>query len=657
MVDDLCEEKKNFKGKFFLYYNRVPHVNDYFLFCYSINTEVETWNDQLHGIVTPIKVEKYTDYLLALHFNTEQARFLIKGFQHGFDIGYRGPRKRQETSENIPIRGVGSLEDMWSKLLKEVKLGRHAGPLRQIPYQFFMQSPIGLVPKAGDQTRLIFHLSFDFGMERNRKSLNFHTPDELCTVKYNDLDYAIDLCLKLLGKPDCQNVTDESSSAARPLHLAESHIHQNNTELRRSPGFCADIVEHTLKTIFMSKSDLKSAFKILPIMPLQRQYLIMKYKCPKTRQTMFFVKKCLPFGSSVSCARFQLFSESLQCLVELAMDRYFFCTNYLDDYMFISTSEDDCNEMVRVFMKMCEEIGCPVSFDKTEWVTSCITFLGILINGETHSLSIPEDKRRKALNMIDWALGKKKVTIRFIQQLTGTLNFINRAIVPGHAFTKGMYDKLKIRDKNGNQLKQYHHIKLYRSFLDDCAVWKQFLMNASVVELCRPFVDLHQFADARELNFYSDASLNKNFGLGAVYSNSWIMGYWGAQFIQEQSPSIEFLELFALVAAILTWSDRSELANTRVIIYCDNQATQHMINNLASNCPHCLKLIRILTFNNLQFNRRVFVKYVRSQDNVLADALSRADFKRFWKHAPVTMTKFPDKIPEQLWPVSKVWFE
>ena len=60
------------------------------------------------------------------------------------------------------------------------------------------QSPIGLVPKAGNKMRLIFHLLYDF--PDGSKSINHHTPEELCSVKYNDLDHAIKGCLKLLKK-------------------------------------------------------------------------------------------------------------------------------------------------------------------------------------------------------------------------------------------------------------------------------------------------------------------------------------------------------------------------------------------------------------------------------------------------------------------------
>ena len=114
--------------------------------------------------------------------------------------------------------------------------------------------------------------------------------------------------------------------------------------------------------------------------------------------------------------------------------------------------------MVRSFLQFCNDINCPVSDEKTKWACVTVTFLGILINGVHHMFCIPEDKKEKAINLLKWAVEKKKVIIKFIQRLTGTLNFLNKALVPGHAFTKGMYGKLRVRDKSGNLLKQHHHV-------------------------------------------------------------------------------------------------------------------------------------------------------------------------------------------------------
>ena len=120
----------------------------------------------------------------------------MDSFKNGFELGYTGPTIRKNKSRNIPIT-VGSSLEMWNKIMKEVQLKRYAGPFTedQLPFDNFVQSPIGLVPKAGNKTRLIFHLSYDFN---DFKSVNHYIPEKICTVKYRDLDHAITNSLQIL---------------------------------------------------------------------------------------------------------------------------------------------------------------------------------------------------------------------------------------------------------------------------------------------------------------------------------------------------------------------------------------------------------------------------------------------------------------------------
>ena len=325
----------------------------------------------------------------------------------------------------------------------------------------------------GETDRLIFHLSFDFGKNNENKSLNFHTPDELCTVKYNDLDKAVEFSLKLC--------------------------------------------EEEVANIFYSKSDIKSTFRLVPCRPEDFCLMLMQATHPISGRKYFFVEKNLPFGSSISCALFTIFSESLCQITRFFIGRPYSTLSYLDDFLFISHDEKLCNEMVRTFLRICHTIGCPISMEKTEWATQTFVFLGILLNGKTMSLAVPFEKKQKALRMLNWVLGRKKVMIHTIQKLTGMLNFLNRAIVPGQAFTRKMYLKLRLCDKQGNKLKKYHHVSLDSNFLDDCRVWKVFLQNSQSGELCRPFLDWAGIKSAKILQFYSDATANPELGVGATF--------------------------------------------------------------------------------------------------------------------------------------------
>ena len=236
-----------------------------------------------------------------------------------------------------------------------------------------------------------------------------------------------------------------------------------------------------------------------------------------------------------------------------------------------------CNSYVRTFICLCNELNVPVSNEKTEWANELMVFLGILLDGRRKLLAIPDEKLNKAVNIINRLIHKNKATVKELQSLAGLLNFINRAIVPGRVFTRRMYEKFSLHDRNSNPLKHYHHVKLDSEFKQDCRTWKYFLNHASTMQICRPFVDLNDELIATELNFYTDSSKSETQGFGCVFGISYTWGQWPPNFVRNHNPSIEYLELFALCIGVLTWSNH--LINTIVVIFCDNHAVvqQHHI--------------------------------------------------------------------------------
>ena len=58
---------------------------------------------------------------------------------------------------------------------------------------------------------------------------------------------------------------------------------------------------------------------------------------------------------------------------------------------------------------------------------------------------------------------------------------------------------------------------------------------------------------SEQLMFYSNASANKVLGFGAVfYNTNWLFVQWEPNYIKKYKPNIEYLELYALTAAVLT---------------------------------------------------------------------------------------------------------
>ena len=120
----------------------------------------------------------------------------------------------------------------------------------------------------------------------------------------------------------------------------------------------------------------------------------MEAKNPITNKWCYFVDKCLPFGSSISCRIFQRFSNVLAHITDFKLkhipDRAI--TNYLDDFLKIALSEALCNEMIQMFHEVCEALGVPLAKEKTIWAVLQIVFLGILMDGNNKILALPEEK-------------------------------------------------------------------------------------------------------------------------------------------------------------------------------------------------------------------------------------------------------------------------
>ena len=212
--------------------------------------------------------------------------------------------------------------------------------------------------------------------------------------------------------------------------------------------------------------------------------------------------------------------------------------NYLDDYLLLAITLAKCNQLMLSFLQLCDQIRLPISMEKTEWATPLLVFLGILLNGVTLSLSLPLQKRLKAISLLEIFLDKKKATVRELQQLCGYLNFLCRAIIPGRTFTRRMYAKFSpmINNHPGSSkeakiIKPHHHVWLDKEFKYDCMVWWEFLHDKDYLVVHRPMIDLSGDISAQDVGFYSDTSGKETCGFGCVMGDSWLGGIWEPNYI------------------------------------------------------------------------------------------------------------------------------
>ena len=304
--------------------------------------------------------------------------------------------------------------------------------------------------------------------------MNSCTPEHLCKVKYPDFERAIERVYEELGASD------------------------------------------ELDLIALGKSDLKSAFCFIPLRIKDIPWLLMKARNPIDGNWYYFVDKCLPFGSSISCSHFQKFSDALAYIQKVKSGGEV-PINYLDDFLFAAFSKLLCDQQVQTFLDVCDHLGVPVALEKTEWGAPIIVFLGLLIDAVRKIVSIPVDKVHKAQDLIDTILSCKKIKMHQLQCLCGFLNFLCRCIIPGRAFTRRLYAFTA-------NLHPHHHIRVSQEMKLHLRTWKTFLSNPSVY--CRPFRDFTNAWTVEVLDFYTDSSRNFRLGFGGICGSHWIWGQW-----------------------------------------------------------------------------------------------------------------------------------
>lgn len=510
---------------------------------------------------SPIQVNKLTR-LLADYPENEHSCKLLDGFQNGFRLQYSGPRVAADAPNLLSVQ-QNPLTAL-NLVLKEVELGRMAGPFITRPIYNLKLSPLGLVPKKDGSMRLIHHLSYPPGM-----SINDYIDTAQCSVHYSSFDHVVEMVSNL------------------------------------GPG------------ALMGKMDIKSAFRLLPVHP--EDFCLLGFRIGK----YFFFDKCMPMGCSLSCAIFEQFSTFLEWAVKTASAGTPNLDHYLDDFFFAGRSgTDECSTLMQNFTDICRELGVPLAVDKTVGPTTVLTFLGLEIDSIQRQVRIPADKIHSLKQKLLMVQSRKKVTLRELQSLAGSLNFCCRAIPVARAFIRRLYDVMAgVSHPN-------HFIRVTKAVKEDIDMWLVFLdlFNG----YCN-FADATWLSDS-DLHLFTDSAGAKH-GCAAYLEPHWCYFTWPVCWHDKDIiRDITCLELIPIVLAFLTWS--SKLSNMKIILHTDNQALVSVLNRKTCKSKRVMHFVRPFLLHAMLHNIQFKAVHIDGAKNDIADALSRQQWAKFRQLAP-----------------------
>ena len=532
------------------------------------------------------------------HPDRESVKFVVDGFRHGFRLGVsRRPKPRPPCRNGKLVR---ENPEIAQKLVdKEVAKGHILGPFDfdnpPLPELFF--SPINLVRKINspDEFRLIHDLSHPFGSD---ESVNACIPEEESSVQYHYLDEVIEMAIRI----------GVSAVASR---LDVQHAFRNL-------GACAE-------DLWLLAFSLNGKI---------------------------YLDSSVAFGSASSCRTFERVATMLEWIVRHETSAEWL-SHFLDDYILLEKNTELLLQLMDHFRAIFKEIGMPLAEEKTLGPTNIIEYLGLVLNLLRQLILIPETKRNKCFAKIETFLSTvqdgKRVTIKMIQKLAGSLNFICQALPAGKPFLQGLY-KLTRAAKPGQVVKQHHHRRVPKEVVEDLLMFKSFLQECAAERVKSvPFLSRLGIFNT-QLELYADAAGNFAAGGAAcMYKNQWAAGFWRETTIYDYGfqPNIALLEMLAIVMAVEIWAPL--LAGKTIILRSDNEATCKMIRNQKADIPACLSLLRHLTKISLHFQLLITTKHISSEDNWKTDLISRGKFGEF-RFRNKSADIVPQPLPSSLWP-------
>ena len=520
---------------------------------------------------TPVRVERLGFLLDGYTHSTVE--FLISGFTHGFSIHFQGERKSR-TANNL-LSALENPSAVDTKLRKELEAHRLAGPFQSPPLSPFWISPLGIVPKkVPGEFRLIHHLSFPKG-----SSVNDGIPPEHTSFHYATMDGAIKL-IKSAG-PGC----------------------------------------------FLAKTDIKNAFRIIPIHPNDYGLLGMQWR------GLYYYDRCMPMGcSSSSCLPFETFSTAVEWVAhnKLKID---YILHLLDDYLLVAPSMQLCQQQLELFLSLCTYLGIPIAPEKTCGPATSMSFAGIELDSILWEACLPLDKIEKCVSLNSEFCRRKKVTLKEIQSLVGLLNFACSVVRPGRAFLRRLID-LTVGVHMPN-----HYIRLNREVKEDLNLWLSFLSNFNG----KSFFLEDTWLNSSKLNLFTDAS--GALGFGALFGSHWCYGKWPPNW---QYQNIAILEFYPIVLSLYLWG--AAMSNQCILFFTENESLVHVINKQTCKDRVLMAFLRKLVSICLHHNILFKAKHIQGVRNRLADALSRLQVQTFRHLAPPHMDSLPTEIPQSLQP-------
>ena len=359
----------------------------------------------------------------------------------------------------------------------------------------------------------------------------------------------------------------------------------------------------------MTVVDIASAYRTVPILPEHSDYQGFRWDFDDGKGEVYLRENRLCFGLKCAPYIFNLLSSLVVDMAKSAgLSRI---VNYLDDFLVTESNAEDCLASSDILINILRRMGFAVSWKKVSPPSTCTTFLGICINSENMTLSLPDGKIDKLMSLIDDLQSRGVANKKQLESLGRLVSHFSSVIRGGRTFCRHIFDLVSM-------CKRGRRVSLTEEVLLDLCWWKN---------LCSSFNGTANIIGKKfSTSITTDAS---STGFGGWSEGDWFLGMWNklvpSHFcihdhavdppsdMDGVSMNINIYELFAVLAGVRRWGP--QLRDSLIQIVTDNTQVQHMINTGRSSSKACMSWLREIVWLCFLFNVDLYATYINKYIN------------------------------------------
>ena len=369
----------------------------------------------------------------------------------------------------------------------------------------------------------------------------------------------------------------------------------------------------------LCKVDISRAFRQLKVDPGDINLLGLKLDS-------YYIDQSVPFGYRHDSIFFEKVTDSIRLIMRKHGFHDLF--NYVDGIIQCGTPSK-IHPAFQFLVDLLDQLGLTLNSKKLVSPTTSMVCLGILIDTETRTMSVPPEKIENIVKMCDEWQNKKFCSKRELQSLLGSLLYVSKCVRPARAFLNRMLQFL--RSMKGNS-----STRLTVDFFKDLKWFVTFLKQFNGVV----YFDVKPV----QAELHLDACLK---GYGGIFLNQCYALPIPKNF---NNYSIVHLEMLNIVVALKIWATQWSCKKLR--IKCDNMAGVEVLTSGRTKDSVLAWCARNIWLISAIFNISIHIEHISGKNNVAADLLSRFKFDTvswhslhqyvpnfMWIHTHIDLTK------------------